>query len=98
MPTLRSNKLVLNNLISEDVQRDFLSDYRPIVYYIAVADYERTIERKFYNWDELVEFARSAHEIFEQLGTDLSEFKIWTETEDFSDFLDYNKQSDTICS
>ena len=98
MPTLRSNKLVLNNLIPEDVQRDFLSDYRPIVYCIAVADYERTIERKFYNWDELVEFARSAHEIFEQLGTDLSEFKIWTETEDFSDFLDYNKQSDTSCS
>ena len=98
MATLRSNKLALNNLISEEVQCDFLSDYCPIVYCIAVADYERTIERKFYNWDELVEFARSAHEIFEQLGTDLSEFKIWTETEDFSDLSDYKKQSDTICS
>lgn len=91
MATLRSNKLALNNLISEKVQSILLSDYCPIVYCIAVADYERTIERKFYNWDELVEFAMSAHKIFDQLGTDLSEFKIWTEMEDFSDFLDYNK-------
>ena len=93
MPTLKSNKLALNNPIPEKVQNDFLSDYCPIVYCIDVSDYDRTISRKFYNWDELVEFARSAHEIFEQLGSDLSEFKIWTEMEDFSDFLDYKKQS-----
>ena len=91
MPTLKSNKLALNNLISEEVQSDFLSDYRPIMYCIEVADYERTITRKFYNWDELVEFARSAHETFELLGSKISEFKIWTETEDFSDLLDYKK-------
>ena len=93
MPTLKSNKLALNNPISEDVQRDFLSDYCPIVYCISVEDYERTIERKFYNWDELVEFARSAHEIFEKTGSSLSEFKIWTEMEDFSEFYNYKKQS-----
>lgn len=91
MATLRSNKLALNNLISEEVQNDYLSDYCPIVYCISVADYERTITRKFYNWDELVEFARSAHEIFEQTGSNLSEFKIWTETEDFSDLFAYKK-------
>ena len=98
MPTLKSNKLALNNPIPEKVQSDFLSDYCPIVYCIEVTDHDMILKERFYNWDELVEFARSAHEIFEQLGTDLSEFKIWTETEDFSDFLDYNKQSDTSCS
>ena len=91
MATLKSNKLALNNPIPENVQNDYLSDYCPIVYCIEVEDYERTIERKFYNWDELVEFARSAHGIFEEFGSDISKFKIWTETEDFSEFSDYKK-------
>ena len=98
MPTLKSNKLALNNPIQEKVQNDYLSDCCPIVYCIEVTDHDMSLKERFYNWDELVEFVKSAHEIFEKLGSDLSEFKIWTEMEDFSDFLDYKKQSDTICS
>ena len=98
MPTLKSNKLALNNPITEKVQNDYLSDYYPIVYCIEVSDGDMTLSEKFYNWDELVEFVKSAHGIFEEFESSLSEFKIWTEMEDFSDFLDYKKQSDTTCS
>ena len=98
MPILKSNELALNNPITEKVQNDYLSDYCPIVYCIEVTDHDMTLKERFYNWDELVEFVKSAHNIFEQLGSDLSEFKIWTEMEDFSELSDYKKQSDTICS
>jgi len=98
MPTLKSNKLALNNPIPEKVQNDYLSDYCPIVYCIEVSDGDMTLSEKFYNWDELVEFVKSAHGIFEEFESDLSEFKIWTEMEDFSDLSDYKKSSDTICS
>ena len=43
-----------------------------------------TLSERFYNWDELVEFVKSTHEIYEP-GSGVSEFKIWTEVEDFSD-------------
>ena len=95
MPTLKSNKLALNNPIPEKVQSDFLSDYCPIVYCIEVTDHDMILKERFYNWDELVEFVKSAHEIFEKLGSSLSEFKIWTEMEDFSEFSDYNKKSES---
>ena len=98
MPTLKSNKLALNNPIPEKVQNDFLSDYCPIAYCIEVSDGEMTLSERFYNWDELVEFIKSAHGICEEFESDLSEFKIWTEMEDFSDLSDYKKSSDTICS
>ena len=98
MATLKSNKLALNNPITEKVQNEFLSDYCPIVYCIEVTDHDMILKERFYNWDELVEFVKSSHEIFEKFGTDLSEFKIWTELEDFSELSDYKKQSDTICS
>ena len=98
MPILKSNKLALNNPIPEKVQDVFLSDYCPIVYCIEVTDHDMILKERFYNWDELVEFVKSAHGIFEKLGSDLSEFKIWTEIEDFSDLSDYKKSSDTICS
>ena len=91
MATLKSNKLALNNPISEKVQSDFLSDYCPIVYCIEVTDHDMILKEKFYNWDELVEFVKSAHEIFEKFGSNLSEFKIWTEMEDFSELSDYKK-------
>ena len=97
MPTLKSNKLALNNPIPENVQNDFLSDYCPIVYCIEVSDGDMTLSEKFYNWDELVEFVKSTPEIYEP-GSGVSEFKIWTEMEDFSDFYDYKKKSDTIFS
>ena len=90
MPTLKSNKLALNNPIPENIQNDFLSDYRPIVYCVEISDYDMHLSEKFYNWDELVEFVNSAHEIYEP-GSGVSEFKIWTETEDFSEFSDYEK-------
>ena len=98
MPILKSNKLALNNPIPEKVQDDFLSDYCPIVYCMEVTDHDMILKERFYNWDELVEFVKSAHEVFEKLGSSLSEFKIWTEVEDFSDLSDYKKSSDTICS
>ena len=98
MPSLKSNKLALNNPIPEKVQNDSLSDYCPIVYCIEVSDYNMTLSERFYNWDELVEFVKSAHGIFEKVESNLSEFKIWTEMEDFSDLSDYKKKSDTICS
>lgn len=91
MPTLKSNKLSLSNPIPENVQNDFLSDYCTIVYCIEVSDGDMTLSEKFYNWDELVEFIKSAHEIFEEFESSLSEFKIWTEMEDFSDLSDYKK-------
>ena len=91
MPTLKSNKLALNNPIQEKVQDDFLSDYCPIVYCIEVTDHDMILKERCYNWDELVEFVKSAHEVFEKLGSSLSEFKIWTEVEDFSDLSDYKK-------
>ena len=98
MPTLKSNKLALNNPITEKVQNDYLSDYCPIVYCIEVTDCDMILSERFYNWDELVEFVKRSHEIFEEFGSSLSEFKIWTEMEDFSDLSDYKKQSDTTCS
>lgn len=90
MPTLKSNKLALNNPIPEKVQNDFLSDYCPIVYCIEVSDHDMVLSERFYNWDELVEFVKSTREIYEP-GSGVSEFKIWTETEDFSDLSDYQK-------
>ena len=90
MPTLKSNKLALNNPIPEKIQNDFLSDYCPIVYCVEVSDNDMLLSERFYNWDELVEFVKSTHEIYEP-GSGVSEFKIWTETEDFSDFSDYKK-------
>ena len=90
MPTLKSNKLALNNPIPENVQNDFLSDYCPIVYCIEVSDGDMTLSEKFYNWDELVEFVKSTPEIYEP-GSGVSEFKIWTEMEDFSDLFGYKK-------
>lgn len=95
MATLKSNKLALINPIPEKVQSDFLSDYCPIVYCIEVSDGDMILSERFYNWDELVEFVKSAHEIFEKFEANLSEFKIWTETEDFSDLLDYKKESES---
>lgn len=89
MPTLKSNKLALNNPIPEKVQNDFLSDYCPIVYCIEISDGDMHLSERFYNWDELVEFVKSTHEIYEP-GSGVSEFKIWTETEDFSDFSDFS--------
>ena len=91
MPALKSNKLALNNPIPENVQNDFLSDYCPIVYCIEVTDHDMILSEKFYNWDELVEFVKNAQEIFEKFESSLSEFKIWTEMEDFSDLSDYKK-------
>ena len=91
MPILKSNKLALNNPIPEKVQNDYLSDCCPIVYCIEVTDCDTTLTERFYNWDELVEFVKRAPEIFEEFGSSLSEFKIWTEMEDFSDLSDYKK-------
>lgn len=85
MPTLKSNKLALNNPIPEKVQNDFLSDYCPIVYYLEVTDGNITIVNRYINWDDLVESIKLVAKSFE---SELSGFKIWTEVEDFSSMFD----------
>ena len=77
MPTLKSNKLALNNPIPEKVQNDFLSDYCPIVYCIEVSDGDMILSEKFYNWDELVEFVKSTHGIFEEFESSLRFGQKW---------------------
>ena len=83
MTTLVSNRLALSNPISEEVQKEFLANCCRIVYHIEMTDDIVIIRDKFSNWDDLVRFIDKSPELFEHaLG--VSEFKIWTETDDFS--------------
>ena len=85
MSILMSNKLALSNPISDEVQRDFLSDCCRILYYLEVTDGNMTIATRFTNWDSLVE---SIKLVAKSLKSELSGFKIWTEMEDFSSMFD----------
>ena len=85
MSILRSNELALNNPISDEVQRDFLSDCCRILYYLEVTDGDVTITTRYTNWDDLVESIKLIAKSFE---SELSGFKIWTEMEDFSSMFD----------
>lgn len=86
MTTLISNKLALHNPIPEEVQNEFLSDCCRIIYYLEMTDHDIVIREQFNNWDDLVRFVEKAPRIFENsLGA--SEFRIWTEMEDFSDSI-----------
>lgn len=84
MKTLVSNKLALLNPISEEVQNECLADCFRIVYHIEIGDHDSGIQEQFDNWDDLVRFVAKAPELFSE-GSGISEFKIWTEDEDFSD-------------
>ena len=81
MSILMSNKLALSNPISDELQRDLLSDCCRILYYLEVTDGDTTITTRYISWDHLVESIKLVAKSFE---SELSGFKIWTEVEDFS--------------
>ena len=85
MSILMSNKLALSNPISDELQRDLLSDCCRILYYLEVTDGNMTITTRYINWDDLVESIKLVAKSFE---SELSGFKIWTEVEDFSSMFD----------
>lgn len=85
MSIIMSNKLSLSNPVSDELQRDFLSDCCRILYYLEVTDGNMTIATRFTNWDSLVE---SIKLVAKSLKSELSGFKIWTEMEDFSSMFD----------
>ena len=85
MSILMSNELALSNPISAELQRDYLSDCRRILYYLEVTDGNITIVTRYLNWDDLVGSIKLIAKSFE---SELSGFKIWTEVEDFSSMFD----------
>ena len=85
MSILRSNELALNNPISDELQRDYLSDCCRILYYLEVTDGNITVVNRYISWDHLVESIKLVAKSFE---SELSGFKIWTEVEDFSSMFD----------
>lgn len=85
MSIIMSNKLSLSNPISDELQRDLISDCCRILYYLEVTDGDVTITTRYTNWDDLVE---SIKLIAKSLESELSGFKIWTEMEDFSSMFD----------
>lgn len=85
--TLVSNQLALRNPISDEVHNECLAECFRIVYHIELTDHDCSLqEEQFDNWDDLVRFVAEAPELFIQ-GSGISEFRIWTECEDFSDKL-----------
>ena len=85
MSILMSNKLALSNPISDELQRDYLSDCRRILYYLEVTDGDTTVTTRYISWDHLVESIKLVAKSFK---SELSGFKIWTEVEDFSSMFD----------
>ena len=85
MSILMSNKLALSNPISDELQRDLLSDCCRILYYLEVTDGNTTITTRYISWDHLVESIKLVAKSFE---SELSGFKIWTEVEGFSSMFD----------
>lgn len=85
--TLVSNKLALRNPISDEVHNECLAECFRIVYHIELTDHDCSLqEEQFDNWDDLVRFVAEAPELFIEYSG-ISEFKIWTEYENFSDKL-----------
>ena len=85
MSILMSNELALSNPISDELQRDYLSDCRRILYCLEVTDGNTTVTTRYTSWDHLVESIKLVAKSFE---SELSGFKIWTEVEDFSSMFD----------
>ena len=85
MSIIMSNRLSLSNPISDELQRDSLSDCYRVLYYLEVTDGNMSIATRFTNWDSLVE---SIKLVAKSLKSELSGFKIWTEMEDFSGMFD----------
>ena len=82
--TLVSNELALRNPISVEVHNESLAQCFRFVYHIEIGDHDSSIQEQFDNWDDLVRFVAKAPTLFSE-GSGISEFKIWTEDEDFSD-------------
>ena len=83
--TLVSNELALRNPISVEVHNECLAECFRIVYHIEIGNHDCSLqEEQFDNWDDLVRFVAEAPELLIE-GSGISEFKIWTEYEDFSD-------------
>lgn len=91
MSIIMSNKLSLSNPISDELQRDFASDCCRVLYYLEVTDGNMSIATRLPNWDSLVE---SIKLVAKSLKSELSGFKIWTETEDFSSMFEENEDED----
>lgn len=89
MSILRSNELSLSNPISDELQRDLISDCCRILYYLEVTDGNMTITNRYLSWDHLVESIKLVAKSFK---SELSGFKIWTEMEDFSSMFDYENE------
>ncbi len=85
MSIIMSNKLSLSNPISDELQRDLISDCCRILYYLEVTDGKMTIVTRYISWDHLVESIKLIAKSFE---SELSGFKIWTEVEDFSSMFE----------
>lgn len=88
MSIIMSNKLSLSNPISDELQRDFISDCCRVLYYLEVTDGDMSIATRYTNWDSLVE---SIKLVAKSLNSELSGFKIWTEMEDFSSMFEENE-------
>lgn len=89
MSIIMSNKLSLSNPISDELQRDLISDCCRVLYYLEVTDGNMTIVTRYLSWDHLVESIKLVAKSFE---SELSGFKIWTEMEDFSSMFDYENE------
>ena len=89
MSILRSNELSLSNPISDELQRDLISDCCRILYYLEETDGNMTITNRYLSWDHLVESIKLVAKSFK---SELSGFKIWTEMEDFSSMFDYENE------
>ena len=85
MSILMSNKLALSNPISDELQRDLLSDCCRILYYLEFTDGDKTVTTRYISWDHLVECVKLVAKSFE---SEWSGCKIWTEVEDFSSMFD----------
>lgn len=91
MACLILNRLALHNPIPEAAQHELLSECLRIVYYLELTDGNVVRNEKFDNWDSLVEYiSKESHIFVEANGVGATEFKIWTDTEDFSSMFEKN--------
>lgn len=98
MACLILNRLALHNPIPEAAQHELLSECYRIVYHLELTDGNVVREEKFDNWDSLVRYISEESHIFVEFnGVGATEFKIWTEMEDFSDKInDVSSKSENV--
>ena len=98
MACLILNRLSLHSPIPDAAQHELLSECYRIVYHLELTDGNVVREEKFDNWDSLVRYISEESHIFVEFnGVGATEFKIWTEMEDFSDKInDVSSQSENV--